>query len=109
MAFCKGHELELISFSSLKLQQHIYQRLHQTSGDQLWIGLRRSSQTGQWYWLDQHLVSHTDWRGAEPENTQDNQCAMMRRKGGEDFNWSGENCCRSGHPLCYKSAIYFNA
>lgn len=108
MAFCRGRDLELISFSSLQLQQQIYQQLHQTSGDQLWIGLRRSSRTGRWYWLDQDPVSHTDWRGAEPANTQDGQCAMMRRAGGGDFDWRGENCCSAGRPLCYSSAIYFD-
>lgn len=107
MAFCRGRDLELISFSSLQQQRQIYQQLRQTSGDQLWIGLRRSSRTGRWYWLDQAPVSHTDWRGAEPGNTQDGQCAMMRRGGGGDFDWSGENCCSAGRPLCYSSGIYF--
>ncbi|XP_065814412.1 uncharacterized protein [Labrus bergylta] len=104
LQYCKDQQLELISFpDAADHQKQIYEKINQIRDDSLkrvWIGMRRSSLTGEWYWLNKQPVSKTDWANGEPGSAQDGQCAIMRADGSEDFGWSDEECCSDARPVC---------
>lgn len=104
--YCKNQTLELISMSTTQFQTQIYQRLESSSGSlqDLWIGLRRSSQTGDWYWLSTDPVTDTDWGEGEPGDVNAGQCAMMSQNG-TDFPWRDEDCCQHALPVCYGQPV----
>lgn len=66
--------------------------------------MRRSSKTGEWYWLDNSTVKDTHWGDGEPGTVDDGQCTVMSLKNNEDFGWRDEDCCKDFSPLCYKGA-----
>lgn len=110
LTYCRDNSLDLISFPKTQLQQHVYKKLAQASNDSLqdlWIGMRRSSLTGQWYWLNKEAVTDTSWEEGEPGTAHDGQCAIMSRRGSGDFGWSDEDCCKDARPLCYSSPVLF--
>ncbi|XP_076592633.1 C-type lectin lectoxin-Phi1-like [Chaetodon auriga] len=108
--YCKDNDLELVSFPEAQLQRLIYEKITQTKNDSLkdvWIGMRRSSQTGDWYWLSRDPVVDTNWAEGEPGTVHDGQCVIMSVKNNKDFGWSDENCCKAAHPVCYSSPALF--
>ncbi|XP_060890476.1 uncharacterized protein LOC132970632 [Labrus mixtus] len=104
LQYCKDQQLELISFpDAADHQKQIYEKINQIRDDSLkrvWIGMRRSSLTGEWYWLNKQSVSDTNWANGEPGLAQDGQCAIMRADGSKDFGWSDEECCSDARPVC---------
>ncbi|XP_028984174.1 uncharacterized protein LOC114842635 [Betta splendens] len=105
--YCRNRTLELISISSTPFQAQTYQNILQTkssSVQDMWIGLRRSSQTGDWYWLNTDPVTDTDWDVGEPGDVDAGQCTMMSLNG-TSFPWSDEDCCQPAFPICYGKPV----
>ncbi|XP_071377764.1 IgGFc-binding protein [Centroberyx affinis] len=106
--YCREKNLQLISLNKDKLQKQVSARLSQTTDDklkQVWIGLRRSSLTGEWYWVSKDPVTDTNWEQGEPGTVQDGQCAMMSLDTKKDFSWSDEDCCKTAIPVCYSGPV----
>ena len=101
LKYCSDNNLDLMSFPGAQLQSHIYNKIMQVKDDSLshmWFGMRRSSQTGEWYWLNGDSVNETNWGD-------DGQCAIMSLESSTRFGWSDENCCRKAHPICYRDPV----
>uniref|UniRef100_A0A673ASM9 C-type lectin domain-containing protein n=1 Tax=Sphaeramia orbicularis TaxID=375764 RepID=A0A673ASM9_9TELE len=97
--YCKNRSLELVSFADAKLQTQIYKTVMKMNSARLqkvWIGMRRSSMTGEWYWVNGDQVKATNWGEGEPGTIQDGQCAIVSLESGQDYGWSDEDCCKSG-------------
>lgn len=75
----------------------------------VWIGMRRSSLTGEWYWLSGKPVNDTNWAEGEPGTVQDGQCAIMSLEHEKDPGWSDEDCCKDARPVCYSSPVFLPA
>lgn len=69
--------------------------------------MRRSSLTGEWYWLSKDPVNDTDWEDGEPGGVQDGQCVTMSLTSGHDFKWTDKDCCEAVHPVCYRHPVLF--
>lgn len=106
--YCQNRSLELVSISSADFQTQIYQKLIQARVYQAWIGLRRSSLTGHWYWLNNDPVGDTGWDQNEPGDVDDGQCAIITQTNGLNFTWRDEDCCTSALPVCYKGPVLLN-
>ncbi|XP_033497355.1 IgGFc-binding protein-like [Epinephelus lanceolatus] len=110
LKYCRDNGLELVSFPEAQLQRQLYEKILQAKNSSMqvvWIGLRRSSQSGEWYWLNKAAVSDTNWGEGEPGTVHDGQCAIMSLEKGHDFGWSDEDCCKAAHPVCYKEPVLF--
>ncbi|XP_071325852.1 IgGFc-binding protein-like [Trachinotus anak] len=108
LKYCRDKNLELISMSNALVWPHIYKKIIQAKDEdvqEVWIGMRRSSQTGEWYWLNNDAVNNTKWEEGEPGTVHDGQCAIMSLKSDEDFGWRDEDCCKAAHPVCYSSPV----
>lgn len=106
LKYCKDNYLELVSFPNTQLQKQIYEKIVQVNNaslQELWIGMRRTSQTGEWYWMNKEPVTDTDWAEGEPGTVHDGQCAILSLKNGNGFGWSDADCCKDAHPVCYSS------
>uniref|UniRef100_A0A3Q3WNX5 C-type lectin domain-containing protein n=1 Tax=Mola mola TaxID=94237 RepID=A0A3Q3WNX5_MOLML len=104
--YCEDNHLDMVSFPNTQLQNHIYDKVIQDNNGSLqevWIGLRRSSQTGEWYWLSQEPFGDTNWAQGEPGTVNDGQCAILSLK--HHFGWSDKDCCDDAHPVCYKKVL----
>ncbi|CAL8288255.1 unnamed protein product [Merluccius merluccius] len=107
--YCREQDMELASMNGPKLR-HLAPKIHAKNKTvkEVWIGFRRSSLTGNWYWLspeDKGVETH--WAKGEPGESEEGQCAMMSLDPDKDFGWSDESCCTAAVPLCYKFPILF--
>ncbi|XP_028280680.1 uncharacterized protein LOC114448131 [Parambassis ranga] len=101
LKYCRDNNLMMVTLPDPGLRQQIYQRVAQRSSvKELWIGMRRSSFTGEWYWVDGQGVNNTDWGEREPGAADEGQCARMTVKN-MDFDWEDEDCCKDIQPVCY--------
>ncbi|KAK1895524.1 C-type mannose receptor 2 [Dissostichus eleginoides] len=108
LKICTDDQLDLVSFPETILQTHISKKVLQANTDNLqevWIGMRRSSMSGEWYWLNGSAVEDTNWEEREPGTVHDGQCAIMSLEDG--FGWRDEDCCKAAHPVCYKEPVFF--
>ncbi|XP_019124146.1 uncharacterized protein LOC109140794 [Larimichthys crocea] len=110
LEYCKGHDMQLVSLPQAQLQIQVANKIMQMKNDTLkevWIGMRRSSYTGEWYWLNKKPVNDTNWAEDEPGTVHDGQCAIMSLDRTKNFGWSDDDCCKDAHPVCYRSPILF--
>ncbi|KAK1895444.1 Lithostathine-1-beta, partial [Dissostichus eleginoides] len=63
---------------------------------EVWIGMCRSSMSGERYWLNGSTVEDTNWEEGEPGPVHGGQCAIMSLEDG--FGWRDEDCCKAAHP-----------
>ncbi|XP_061884852.1 IgGFc-binding protein isoform X1 [Entelurus aequoreus] len=108
--YCRGKNLQLVSLSTLPLQNYVHAKVQQLQDVDLrraWIGLRRSWLTGEWYWLNMAPVTVTSWKGAQPSGAQGSQCGTVSLEPGQDFSWNDEDCCQPVRPICYRGPVLF--
>ncbi|KAK5891646.1 hypothetical protein CesoFtcFv8_012104 [Champsocephalus esox] len=105
---CIDDQLDLVSFPETIFQTQISNKVLQANTDNLqevWIGMRRSSMSGEWYWLNGFAVEDTNWEEGEPGSVDEGQCAIMSLEDG--LGWRDEDCCKAAHPVCYKEPVFF--
>ncbi|XP_068999874.1 uncharacterized protein [Embiotoca jacksoni] len=110
LKYCRDKDLKMLSFSNTEMHQLVSDRLIETKSDSLkevWMGMRRSSLTGEWYWVDGQPAGDTFWGDGEPGAAHEGQCASMSLKN-KKFVWSDEDCCKHIHPVCVKNPIFFS-
>ncbi|XP_077432997.1 IgGFc-binding protein-like isoform X2 [Vanacampus margaritifer] len=110
--FCRDLNLHLVSLSSLPLLDQVQAKIRQEhTGDgfpkRAWIGLRRSTLTGAWYWINRETVTVSNWKGADPKGTHGGQCVTISLELDQEFDWSREYCCQNVHPICYRGPNLF--
>ncbi|XP_035770158.1 C-type lection lectoxin-Enh3 [Neolamprologus brichardi] len=108
----KSKNKELLCLSSTDLQKQIYGKLSQHTSlantvQKVWIGMRRSSLNGEWFWVNGHSVNSTNWGGGEPGGVEEGQCTIMRLGNGTGVEWSDDDCCMGAHYICYKGPELF--
>ncbi|XP_061574114.1 uncharacterized protein LOC133440806 [Cololabis saira] len=113
LASCADQDLELVSLSSETVRRQICRKLPWSGPgtgpgtdvpEQVWIGMRRSAKTSEWYWVNNDTLSNAHWAAGEPGAHDDGQCAAMSLQQGGDFSWRDEDCCRAVRPVCYRKA-----
>ncbi|KAL6109913.1 uncharacterized protein ACO6RY_12954 [Pungitius sinensis] len=108
LKYCQDQDLQLACLPGDHDRRPIHEKiLRATNGSlgDVWIGMRRSSQSGEWYWLNGAPVNDTNWGGGEPGVVDEGQCAMMSLD--KSFGWSDRNCCEAARPFCYKGPVLF--
>ncbi|KAJ0066585.1 hypothetical protein NL108_015332 [Boleophthalmus pectinirostris] len=108
VAACRGQDLDLISLNDPRLQQNIYQKIQEQNQNQnlnlteMWMGLRKSSYSGAWYWISLDDLQHTDWAYGSPGNDDPEHCARISLVDPQRFAWTHQNCCSQARPVCYR-------
>ncbi|RVE63304.1 hypothetical protein OJAV_G00164320 [Oryzias javanicus] len=107
VASCQTRDQKLASLSSEAFRRHVCSKLPRESGvKEVWIGMRRSSVTGEWYWLDSTAsVNETHWDEGSPGTVDGGQCVSMSLKNSKDFVWQDQDCCKAANPLCYREPV----
>ncbi|EYC29992.1 hypothetical protein Y032_0005g2379 [Ancylostoma ceylanicum] len=68
--------------------------------DFVYIGLRRNTRTGKWYWTDGSQVNYTKWAVHQPDHPESEHCAQLHQDPGpgliyvEDRKWNSIPCDR---------------
>lgn len=109
LEYCKDNDLDLVSFSQTRHQQQVHKVAMEANTDGLkeaWIGMRRSSLTGEWYWLDKSPVKDTNWDRDEPGRVDEGQCAVMSLDESKNGAWKDRDCCKDVHPVCHKKGVF---
>ncbi|KAM9306305.1 uncharacterized protein KZ484_026792 [Pholidichthys leucotaenia] len=106
MKVCKESKMELISFSESQEVTEISKKIISDNRhpQHVWIGMRRSSLSGEWYWANGNPITETNWDEGEPGTMEDGHCAIMNLKS-SNSGWHDESCCKDFHPLCYKDPV----
>ena len=111
LAYCRQRHMVQISFSTDDFLQHVTKEMEKQKAEmkgkmkkEVWIGLRRSSLNGGWYWYDQAALDVTRWAANEPGRPAEGQCAAMNL---DEYNWSDQSCCKLLPALCYRKPLYF--
>lgn len=109
LTYCYKRGMVQISFSTNDFLQHVTEEVEKQKAvgnmkKEVWIGLRRSSLTGGWYWYNQAALDVTRWAANEPGHPTEGQCAAMKL---DDYSWSDQSCCKPLPALCYRKPFYF--
>lgn len=78
--------------------------------ERLWIGLRRSLLTLEWYrqkGKEVHNMTYTSWVTGEPRAAVEGMCASVFPNSSTGFNWKSVPCCAQLKSICYSSTHYF--
>ncbi|KAJ8004910.1 hypothetical protein DPEC_G00141190 [Dallia pectoralis] len=108
--YCQNRGYNLVSLNTPDFLLRVAKALRESPvpvPGQGWIGMRRSSLTGQWYWLTQQDVSFTHWGLGEPGSQIQGQCAMMTLDPEGNYTWSDQSCCEALPAVCYQAPVYF--
>ncbi|KAK7886454.1 hypothetical protein WMY93_026075 [Mugilogobius chulae] len=102
---CKDKGLELISLKNEEFQNHIYDKLQSDKDGltEVWMGLRKSSYTGRWYWISDEPLEHVDWAHGSPTDDDEGHCARINVT--QRAGWTLHECCSLGRPVCYKLPV----
>ncbi|CAB1334696.1 unnamed protein product, partial [Coregonus sp. 'balchen'] len=112
-----GMGYSLVSLNTEDFLLHVTNKLRESgtqaqgqtqtqSQGQVWIGLHRSSLTGQWYWLSKAAVSFTHWAKGEPGTPMQGQCTMMTLDPQGNYTWSDQSCCEALPAVCYREPLH---
>ncbi|XP_051575770.1 uncharacterized protein LOC127453456 isoform X2 [Myxocyprinus asiaticus] len=108
--FTKG---QLFSPNTAEAQMQIANFLdNQEIQEDLWIGLRRSLLTLDWYWQKGNVSiynsSYMQWGTGEPGDHVKGMCASIFPNSIIDFPWKSVRCCTKLKSVCYRTAQYFS-
>ncbi|KAJ0000632.1 hypothetical protein NQD34_012474 [Periophthalmus magnuspinnatus] len=101
---CRNLSLDLISLTDPTLQSNIYQKIqnHKDNLTDLWMGLRKSSYSGEWYWISEEPLQHVDWAYGSPDEDDMRHCARISRTDPQRLSWTHHDCCSEARPVCYR-------
>ncbi|XP_052003567.1 uncharacterized protein LOC127658358 [Xyrauchen texanus] len=108
--FTKG---QLIIPNTAEAQMQIANFLDsQEVQEDLWIGLRRSLFTLDWYWQKGNVSiynsSYTHWGNGEPGDHLKGMCVSIFPNSIIDYPWKSVRCCTKLKSVCYRTAQYFS-
>ncbi|TNN31825.1 C-type lectin lectoxin-Phi1 [Liparis tanakae] len=107
LQYCKDRQMALLSFPEARHHAQISRKLLRAGAEgELWLGLRRSALSGDWYWLSGAPQADTNWEDGEPGTVHHGQCAAMSRE--RRFSWSDRSCCEDAKPVCYTPPTLLN-
>lgn len=102
-AYCNNLGLVLASPSIDFTQQKMVDSLNSMNvKGGVWLGLRRSLLTSEWYWHASVNFSYTNWNYNQPSSS---LCVSMMMRPGGNFTWNCVSCCSSMLPLCAKQMV----
>lgn len=111
--YCLNTTQGLSTPDSAKAQQEMSNfLLNANSSGLLWIGLRRSLLTLDWYWQigneSEFNVDYTNWAEGHPDKPWKALCASVSQDAKKTFSWKSAPCCTKMRPVCYKKGQYFS-
>ncbi|MGH0145565.1 UNVERIFIED_CONTAM: hypothetical protein FKN15_018658 [Acipenser sinensis] len=99
---CQSMQAELVSITSLSMQQKVVDLLGNVTEEGVWIGMRVSLMSGEWYWLSNEPMEYSNWGEGEPSNPFEELCGTIVPKSQQNFPWNNE-CCYINMPfICHK-------
>ncbi|KAK1172354.1 hypothetical protein AOXY_G4906 [Acipenser oxyrinchus oxyrinchus] len=99
---CQSMQAELVSITSLSMQQKVVDLLGNVTEEGVWIGMRVSLMSGEWYWLSNEPMEYSNWGEGEPSNPFEELCGTIVPKIQRNFPWNNE-CCYINMPfICHK-------
>lgn len=110
--YCLNETYQLFTPDSTDAQAQMVNWLFKHNRyDDVWIGLRRSLLTLDWYWQagheSVHNVSYTKWAHEHPGDPWKAMCASGKLDRNKNFFWKSVACCMKMKPVCYEKSTYF--
>ncbi|EPB74240.1 lectin C-type domain protein [Ancylostoma ceylanicum] len=102
---CREERAHLVSIHSEQENQFVHSLTStghhiKSFEDFVYIGLRRNTRTGKWYWTDGSQVNYTKWAVHQPDHPESEHCAQLHQDPGpgliyvEDRKWNSIPCDR---------------
>ncbi|KAI4878422.1 hypothetical protein NFI96_029161 [Prochilodus magdalenae] len=103
LKYCTESGGQLASPSWAKGQSAMARKLKESGATgQVWIGLRRSLLTTEWYWQNGQRLDFSNWDRNQPANPEQGLCASVSMEPTGNYGrWSSARCCSSLKPVCY--------
>ncbi|XP_056122230.1 uncharacterized protein LOC130100706 [Rhinichthys klamathensis goyatoka] len=109
--YCKLIGGELFSPSNKTEQMEMVDFLNSEGlNERLWIGLRRSLLTLEWYrqkGKEVHTMTYTSWGTGEPRVAAEGMCASVFPNSRTGFHWQSVPCCAQLKSICFINTHYF--
>ncbi|XP_062305836.1 uncharacterized protein LOC134010021 isoform X2 [Osmerus eperlanus] len=104
--YCRDRDLDLLSLASEEEQRGLEALLGGVTfplTPHLWLGLRRSLQGSDWFWMSGHQMTYMSWlRGSAPPAQVSRPCGAVAN--GMDFLWEDRPCKEPLNFLCFSGA-----
>ncbi|EYC29996.1 hypothetical protein Y032_0005g2382 [Ancylostoma ceylanicum] len=102
---CREEGAHLVSIHSEQENQFVHSLTrtgHEIKNfeDFVYIGLRKNTRTGKWYWTDGSQVNYTKWAVHQPDEPETEHCTQLHQDPGpkliyvEDRKWNSITCSR---------------
>ncbi|XP_077997842.1 macrophage mannose receptor 1-like [Glandiceps talaboti] len=100
--FCEDMSTHLVIINSD--EENTYLKDLAIAGEShLWIGLDDITVEGEMKWADNSLMTYSDWRSGEPNNSGGNEdCGHLRRGDGK---WNDMSCSENNGFICEKGPL----
>ncbi|XP_043938367.1 macrophage mannose receptor 1-like [Protopterus annectens] len=96
--YCRMFYTDIVSVSYHETQRQVANVASNASDNEVWIGLRKHQNSGQWIWMNEDPVSYTNW-DKQADSQASGDCVMLTRD--KNFTWS-KSCCSSRYEfICY--------
>ncbi|XP_058865369.1 macrophage mannose receptor 1-like isoform X1 [Acipenser ruthenus] len=99
LSYCRQYHTDLVSITSKDVFLDIEQLTTKNTEQDHWIGLRKNTSTGSWFWENGETFNYTYWKSDEPKNE---LCTILKTNGNDFENWIVNNCDNQKSFICYK-------
>ncbi|MGH0166908.1 UNVERIFIED_CONTAM: hypothetical protein FKN15_003154 [Acipenser sinensis] len=102
----RQYHTDLVSITSKDVFLDIEQLTTKNTEPDHWIGLRKNTATGSWFWENGETFNYTYWKSDEPKNE---LCTVLKTNGNDFENWIVDNCDKVKSFICYKACASFGS
>uniref|UniRef100_H3AAH5 C-type lectin domain-containing protein n=1 Tax=Latimeria chalumnae TaxID=7897 RepID=H3AAH5_LATCH len=90
LLYCRENYRDLVSVTDCEVQKEVAEIAKKSDGNRVWIGLRKDSLFGFWFWLDGNESDYEYWGNGVQTEPQMDHCGSIDK--GKNSTW-GFQCC----------------
>ncbi|MBN3299080.1 MRC1 protein, partial [Amia calva] len=100
--YCRTQHSDLLSVTGPDSQRALEAAVRELQGPGVWLGLRKHSLWGHWYWAEsQEPLNYSCWDQGQPDGQIGELCGMASLDRGHNYRWSDECCEKLLNFVCH--------
>nr|XP_014354214.1 PREDICTED: C-type mannose receptor 2-like [Latimeria chalumnae] len=102
---CQEHYTDLVSITDPQIQKEVAELAKRSSGDGVWIGLRKELLLGFLFWVNGNESDYSNWENAIQTDAQTEHCGYVDKT--KNFTWGLQNNSGDGVWIGLRRDILF--